>query len=466
MFPKQNEYGKGESNDKVIRVTGKAISELKKLWGIHEAQPTNEEGKKDRDTNYHHTIDAIVISLLNNSSKKALNDFFKQKENRFKTKAILENIKNRFPVSKDGKTLFEFVKEKVEKYENNEIYICPFMKKRENIRGFKDGNIKLILDEELNNFAQIDKVDINKSLLLNNFGKDLSHTEVQKVFEKIIYRLDLPKQNNIKIALKEYETKLLTIREKRDSINEAIKQEQNRLPRDKKTPDTDEILQIKAKIEELKNEQKALIKELETPCFFYTKDGKKQIIRSLKLKTNSVTKADSIIITDKKQKNRVQRLSKEVYENLKASKTPFVAKLNDNTLSVDLYNTEKGQVIGLNYFSSIKNDILPKINEKKKDLIKNFEDKITISKNDILEITDLKNNTKEYFVFNGGGDITATNHTIVLEFINLKSITKVNKKGKEEKNFTKKITINENTIVKPIKINFFGEMSYEEFKKN
>ena len=388
LFPKQNEHGKGETNTNIVRVTGKAISELKKHWGIHEAQPTNEEGKKDRDTNYHHTIDAIVISLLNNSSKKALNDFFKQKENKFKTKAILENIKNRFPVSKDGKTLFEFVKEKVEKYENNEIYICPFMKKRENIRGFKDGNIKLIWDEELNNFVQIDKVDINKSLLLNNFGKDLSHTEVQKVFEKIIDRLDLPKQNNIKIALKEYETKLLSIREKRDSLNEIIKEEQGKLPRDKKTPDTDEILQIKAKIEELKNEQKALIKELETPCFFYTKDGKKQIIRSLKLKTNSVTKADSIIITDKKQKNRVQRLSKEVYENLKTSKTPFVAKLNDNTLSVDLYNTSKGQVIGLNYFSSIKNDILPKINEKKVSLIKNFEDKITISKNDILEVTD------------------------------------------------------------------------------
>ena len=205
---------------------------------------------------------------------------------------------------------------------------------------------------------------------------------------------------------------------------------------------------------------------METPCSFLTKDGKKQIVRSLKLKTNSVTKADSIIITDKKQNNRVQRLDKEVYESLKESKTPFVAKLNDNTLSVDLYNTEKGQVIGLNYFSSIKSNILPKINEKKVSLIKNFEDKITISKNDILEVTDLKNCTKEYFVFNGGGDITATNHTIVLEFINLKSITKVNKKGKEEKNFTKKITINENTIVKPIKINFFGEISYEEFKKN
>ena len=73
--------------------------------------------------------------------------------------------------------MFEFVKDKVEKYEKNELYICPFMKKRENIRGFKDGNIKLIWDENLNNFAQIDKIDINKNLLLNNFGKDLKDDE-------------------------------------------------------------------------------------------------------------------------------------------------------------------------------------------------------------------------------------------------------------------------------------------------
>lgn len=466
LFPKQNEYGKGESNDKIIRVTGKAISELKKLWGIHEAQPTNEDGKKDRDTNYHHTIDAIVISLLNNSSKKALNDFFKQKEDKFKTKAILENLKNRFPISKSGKSLFEFVKDKVEKYEKNELYICPFMKKRENIRGFKDGNIKLIWDEKLNNFAQIDKIEISKKLLLNDFGRDLKDEEVKKEFEKIKDKLNLPKQNNIKIALEEYEKRLLEIRTKINSVVEEIKQEQSKLPRDKKAIETVQILELKQKIEKLKQTQKELIKELEIPCYFLTKDGKKQIIRNLSLKSNSITKADSIIITDKKQKNRVKRLTKEVYENLKSSKTPFVAKLNDNTLSVDLYNTVKGQVIGLNYFSSIKNDILPKINEKKKEIIKDFEDKITISKNDILEIIDLKSNTKEYFIFNGGGDVTATNHTIVLEFINLRSMIKSNKKGKEEKIFTKKITINEATIVKPVKINFFGEISYEEFKKN
>lgn len=466
LFPKQNEYGKGETNNNVIRVTGKAISELKKLWGVNQAQPTNEDGKKDRDTNYHHTIDAIVISLLNNSSKKALNDFFKQKENKFKTKAILESLKTRFPISKDGKSLFEFVKEKVEKYEKNELYICPYMKKRENIRGFKDGNIKLIWDENLNNFAQIDKIEISKNLLYDNFGKELKNEDVSKRFNDIKGKLDLPKQNNIKEALEEYEERLLKIKDNINSIIVDIKNEQSKLPRDKKTTDTAQTLEIKNKIEVLEQRKKEFTKELETPCFFYTRDGKKQIVKNLNIKSNSVTKADSIIITDKKQKNRVQRLDFEVYQNLKENKTPFVAKLNDNTLSVDLYNTSKGQVIGLNYFSSIKNDILPKINEKKKDLIKNFEDKITISKNDILEITDLKNNIKEYFIFNGGGDITATNHTIILEFINLKSIIKVNKKGKEEKNFTKKITINENTIVKPIKINFFGEISYEEFKKN
>ena len=97
---------------------------------------------------------------------------------------------------------------------------------------------------------------------------------------------------------------------------------------------------------------------------------------------------------------------------------------------------------------------MPKINEKKKDLIKNFEDKITISKNDILEITDLKNNIKEYFVFNGGGLVAGSNHKIELRSINKKD------------NKNPLVTLNQSTITKPIKINFFGEISYEEFKKN
>lgn len=449
LFPKQNEHGKGESNDKVVRVTGKAISELKKLWGIDKVQPTNEKDKKDRQTNYHHTIDAIVIALLNNSSKKALNDFFKQKENCFKTKAILENLKTRFPISKDGKSLFEFVKEKVEKYEKNELYICPFMKKRENIRGFKDGNIKLIWDEELNNFAQIDKKEISSKILLDNRGNDLKDEDVKKEFKKLKDSLNLPKQNNIKKALEDYEKRLLETRAKINVIKDEIKQEENKLPRDKKAIDTQESLEIKEKIETLKVNQKELLEKMEAPCYFLTKNGKKQIVRSLKLKTNSVTKADSIIITDKKQKNRVQRLDKEVYESLKENKIPFVAKLNDNTLSVDLYNTEKGQVIGLNYFSSIKNSIEPKIDDRKRKLISNYDDKITVSKNDTIEIEDLNSGTKNYYTCNGGGEVGKGKNVLKVDNINVKNKSII------------PIQIADYRIVKKVKINFFGDISYE-----
>jgi len=456
LFPKQNEHGKGETNSNVIRVTGKAINELKRVWGIHK-RIENIEGKKDRATNYHHTIDAIVIALLNSSSKKILNDFFKQNENGFKTEALKEKLKNRFPISKkDGKTLFEFVKDKVDKYEKNEIYVCPFMKKKENIRGFKDGNVKLIWDETLNDFVQIDKIEIGKKLLLNQFGKDLKDEEVKENFNKIKRQLNLPKQNNIKIALKEYEKRLLETRAKINSIKEEIKKEDSLLKANKKESESVETLQIKDKIEYLKQKQKEFIKELELPCYFLTKDGKKQIVRSLNIKSNSRTKADIIIITDKKQKSRVKRLDKDIYESLKSSKTPFVVKLNDNTLNIDLYNTPKGQVVGLNYFSSIKNNILPKISEGKIKLISNYDDKITISKGDILEVRDLKNHTKEYFVFNGGGNISSGGNKLELDSIN----------KKKEKGKRIRITLNLLTVVKPVQIDFFGEIIYEDFKKS
>ena len=77
---------------------------------------------------------------------------------------------------------------------------------------------------------------------------------------------------------------------------------------------------------------------------------------------------------------------KDIYDDLKSNQTPFVAKLNDTTLNVDLYNTSKGQVIGLNYFSSIRNDIPAKFDDKKKLLITDFQDKITIQKYDVMSV--------------------------------------------------------------------------------
>ena len=99
-------------------------------------------------------------------------------------------------------------------------------------------------------------------------------------------------------------------------------------------------------------------------------------------------------------------------------------------------------------------DVHSELHDVRTTAIKNFEDKITISKNDILEVTDLKNCTKEYFVFNGGGKISNGNNKLELKLINKKDI----------KNTL--VTLNQTTVARPIKINFFGEISYEEFKKN
>ena len=399
LYSKKNEFGKSETNKNVIRVTGKAINELKRLWGVDKVQPKNKDGKKNRQTNYHHTIDAIVISLLNESAKKALNDYFKQNENGFKTREILEKIKNRFPVSNEGKSLVEFVKEKVEKYENNELYICPIIKKRDNVVGFKDGNVKLYLDKEKKEFYQIDKKSIDKNLLIDNYGKDISDKEVDKKIEVLISYLDLPKQENIKNALLVYKDKLLTTRENISNIKKEIDNLKGELPNKKNYEETNETLSVKERINALIKKKADEENSQNEPCFFTTKKGQKQIVRNIKVKTSSVSKADSIIITDKTEKNRLQRLSVEVYNELKDKNIPFVAKLNDTTLNVDLFNTQKGQVIGLNYFSSIKNDIPPKIYEKKISLIKDYSDKTTIQKGDILEVENIKESTKEYFVF-------------------------------------------------------------------
>ena len=90
--------------------------------------------------------------------------------------------------------------------------------------------------------------NINKNLLLNNFGKDLKDDEVKKIFEDKKNRLELPKQNNIKKALKKKKKRLLETRARINAIKDEIKQEENKLPRDKKAIDTQESLEIKEKI--------------------------------------------------------------------------------------------------------------------------------------------------------------------------------------------------------------------------
>ena len=64
---------------------------------------------------------------------------------------------------------------------------------------------------------------------------------------------------------------------------------------------------------------------------------------------------------------------------------------------------------------------MPKIDEGKIKLISNYDDKITVSKNDIIEIQDLKSGTKNYYTCNGGGEIGKGKNVLKVDNINIKN---------------------------------------------
>lgn len=443
LYPKKEAHGKGEK-PKVLRVNGKAVAELKHLWGVHEAQPLDEKGQKDRNTHYHHTVDAIMIALVNEASIKKLHEYFLHKE----SKKPFDS-KERFPIQKESeKPIATVIKELVEAYEKNQRYVCHYGKKKMNKRGFKDGNLKLIWDEELKGFYEISHEEISPAALLcDKNGKPFANEQIEEKFETLKAKLELPKQQHIKEALEQYETRLLATKKELENITEAISIEKSKLPRDKKIKN-DETEAIYQSLDSLYEKQKEIIHRQNIPCHFLTKKGQKQAIRNLHFRSEKATDNAIILITDKRYKNRAKRLSKEVYDELKAKKIPFVVKRNDATLSIDLYNTPEGQVVGLNYFSSIKNEIAPEISQKKIKFIKDYQDKIVISENDIVEVNE-KGDKKLYRV-NGGGNVSGGGNKF--------EVKPLNNRG-EKRVF---ITPQKQTTIKLAKLNFFGEVSYEE----
>lgn len=70
-----------------------------------------------------------------------------------------------------------------------------------------------------------------------------------------------------------------------------------------------------------------------------------------------------------------------------------------------------------------------------------------------MEIENLKDNSKKYFIFNGGGNIAGGNNKIEVKSIN----------KKDEKRLF--ITLNKDTVAKKVFIDYQGNIIYEEFKK-
>lgn len=133
--------------------------------------------------------------------------------------------------------------------------------------------------------------------------------------------------------------------------------------------------------------------------------------------------------------------------------------MNESTLNVELFNTEtRGQAVGLNYFSSISNDIDTKINDKFVEEIRKNKSDLVLYKNDIIKVNDIKNLKEEYYIFNGGGNIAGTNNKLSIKNINLNSFIHTTKKGEIKESKESNISPNKTTIISLVDIDFFGNI--------
>jgi len=466
LYPNQTKHAEGEERH-IFSVSGKAISELKYMWGIHNIMPKNEDNKKDRNTNYHHTLDAFAVALCSNSAIQTLHSHFKQKENKFKTKAQKENLKANVPISKDGVGIVEHLKELVNKYETNQLLVCPYSKRKTNAKGFKDGNLKLCIVNDKNGneiLSELDNVYIDISLLIKDVGgfpKPRSDGEVLEAVKTIQSRLDAQKQNKIIDAIDVYAKKLIELRSEIGQLDAKIKE----MGKDKKTGKQHKEAndKLKQEIEPYRLEKEILVKEQSyLKCTFITKNGKLQTVKRLRFTKSKAeeTKADAIIFPKRiGNGNTIERLSVYKFKQAVANKEPFVAKMNESTLSVELFDAPKGQVVGLNYFSSVANHIDTKTNNKYKNVDFSDSNSLKLYKNDIIKVSDIKNSSTSYCIFNGGGLVAGSNNKLTIKNININNFKKQGKDG--EVKFTKEDTVTPNVtrVIKRVKIDFFGNIT-------
>jgi hypothetical protein len=474
------------------------------MWGIHTVMPKNDKDQKDRNTNYHHTLDAFAVALCSPSAIQALHNYFKKNENKFKTKALKEKLASNVPISNDGVNVVEHLKALVESYETNALYVCPYNKRKTNMKGFKDGNLKLYVtkhpkDESKEILAEMEKVAVDTSLLIKSVGgfpKPRSDAEVKKEILSIQSRLNPQKQQKIIDAIEIYADELLALRSQINSLDKEIEKQKKRIKTGKQHKEFNDG--IKIEMQPFQEKSKSLSTKLQSlNCSFTIKNSKKQIVKTIRLHKVKISKtsADSIMFSKRDEKS-IERLSTSNFKQAIENKEPFVIKENESTLCVELYSHPKqNQVVGLKYFSSIVNPhIKTKINEKYGNIFDNADPSLTLYKNDIIKVLNTKDGSENYYLFNGGGDISGSNNKLSIKNINLNNFKKIDKKNvvqlkkiewavttnkfnfiasmPNNKKFLDRfdpkyqkedaVTPNKTTIVSKVKIDFFGNITEDK----
>jgi hypothetical protein len=309
----------------------------------------------------------------------------------------------------------------------------------------------------------METVAVDSSLLDKKEGLKISRKsekEVRKTILSIQERLDSQKQKKIIDALEVYIEELLTLRvsiEEKDKEIKKIKKSLKTGTQHKEYNDAinETLKPILATKEQLSQQLNHL------KCSFATKNGKRQIVKSLKLYNAKVTqsKADAIVFPHREEQ-KIERLSVATFNKALQEKEPFVIKANESTLDVKLFETLEGQKVGLDYFSGKENPhIGTKVNPKYKDLIEYASSALTLYKNDIIKVNNTKIGVVEYFVFNGGGQIKATNNKVSIKNINSNVFKKIDKNGIIKEIKEDNVTPNKTTIISKVKIDFFGNIT-------
>ena len=444
LFPKENRYGKNE-NLHVKVVSAKAINELKHIFGISKLIASKETGKKDRATNYHHGIDALTVALCDNKATFALHNFFKMKENHFKTAAMKEKIKNNIPVTEDKHSIFTFAENLVKKYQNNEMYVCPYRKRKFNKKGFKDGNKKLIIAKNSKGLEQLQdiiKISIMPYDLLQKkeklTKKDRTDAEVIEYIKTIQEKLNSSKQKLIIKALEKYGNFLIQKRKEQQKFDKILKDLKNKQKNKKDMQDEE----LNSCIEKANIAYNKVSKEIsKSNCYFLTKKGQKQIVKSVRILSDSETHASTILLQDK-NRTKMYKLNKESFIAAKSSKKPFVCKVNGKTFSVEIYKSEKQQFVGLNYFRSLANEIPLSFNKKGEITEKEFS--FSLARKDIVAVLNNQDKIQYLAVCNGGGNVSGSSNIIKLNGIN------------KDSNILITLQLNDKNIIKRAKIDFYG----------
>jgi len=434
-------------------ISHNAVSEIKTLWGLDRTiSPVNTQRLTSEFSNFQPALDSFPIALFSAFAQASLQNLFLLKE-KPSSRIVLKGS----PLNSNLVPLHEHLRSASLLYESGEKLVVSHKKKKLNTRGFRSGNRKVFLSTPTKEYPEpllIERevIKIDTSLLfisVGGFDKPLKDKDVLKRVSIIQLKLDPIKQKKLIPAIRVYALGLLRLRRRLVEVESEIAK----------------TLKESGKSIPLSLKKDSLMKKIDTLlCSFPVRGGKQQIVRTVRVFPSKIkkTRADSIVFQSSSRRGIV-RLTPESFSDAKHSGFPFLIKANANTLCVELHPSPSSypfQVIGLKFFSAISNPAVGvKFHDKYSNIFNGTSPSMVLYKNDVIKVNDLRNNSTEYYVFNGGGKIGETANALTVRNINYSVFGIPKPKGTVSFTQERRITLSKNVSVSKVKIDLLGSIT-------